>query len=186
MDTGPVRLPAAASDELGDGRRAADDRDEQFALFVTGAGPYLLHVAELLCGDRARAQDLVQTTFERTYRSWGRASAGNPWAYARHVLVNLRIDGWRRTRRELLLAPADLPDRTSPDHAVAVTDRGTVIRALARLPLAQRRVVVLRHLLDLTEPQVARELGISVGTVKSHNARALSRLRELLGEGEGS
>jgi DNA-directed RNA polymerase specialized sigma24 family protein len=47
-------------------------------------------------------------------------------------------------------------------------------------------VVVLRHLLDLTEPAVADELGISVGTVKSHNARALARLREILSEGDRS
>jgi RNA polymerase sigma factor (sigma-70 family) len=98
--------------------------------------------------------------------------------------VNLRIDGWRRTRRELLLAPVDLPDTATADHAAAVVARDSVVRALARLPVAQRRVVVLRHLLDLTEPEVADELGISVGTVKSHNARALARLREILSEGD--
>jgi RNA polymerase sigma-70 factor (sigma-E family) len=182
MDAEPIRLPAAEGDELETGRAAVDDRDEQFAAFVVGAGPYLLHTAELLCGDRSRAQDLVQATFERTYRSWRKASDGDPFAYARRILVNLRIDGWRRTRREHLAAPADLPDPTTPDHAAAVTARNAVVRALARLPVAQRRVVVLRHLLDLTEPQVARELGISVGTVKSHNARGLSRLREILSE----
>jgi len=184
MNTEPARIPAA--DELGAGPDPAGDRDEQFAAFVVVAGPYLLHVAELLCGDRTRAQDLVQTTFERTYRSWHKARDGDPWAYARHILVNLRIDGWRRTRRELLAAPADLPDPATPDHAAAVTARNTVVRALARLPVAQRRVVVLRHLLDLTEPQVARELGISIGTVKSHNARALARLRDILSEGARS
>jgi DNA-directed RNA polymerase specialized sigma24 family protein len=45
-------------------------------------------------------------------------------------------------------------------------------------------VVVVRHLLDLTEPEVASELEISVGTVESHNARALARLREILVEGD--
>ena len=193
MHPEPVRLPMAEGEELGvDGDAVAParvdaavgNRDEQFAAFVNRAGPYLLHTAELLCGDKGRAQDLVQTTFERTYRSWSKARDGDPWAYARRVLVNLRIDGWRRTRRELLAAPADLPATTTPDHATAVAARSTVVRALGRLPVAQRRVVVLRHLLDLTEPEVALELGISVGTVKSHNARALARLRELLSEGD--
>lgn len=160
------------------------DRAEQFCAFVDSAGPYLLHTAELLCGDEARAKDLVQATFERTYRSWSKARDGDPRAYARHILVNLRIDGWRRTRRELLYAPVDLPDTATPDHAAAVVARNSVVRALSRLPVKQRRVVVLRHLLDLTEPEVARELGISVGTVKSHNARALTRLREILSEGD--
>lgn len=176
MTREPVRL---ASSFAADG-----DRDEQFAEFVSAAGSYLLHTAELLSGDLARAQDLVQATFERTYRSWGRARDGDPWAYARRILVNLRIDGWRRTRRELLSAPGDLPVGSSPDHAAAVSARTAVVRALAQLPVAQRRVVVLRHLLDLTEPEVANELGISVGTVKSHNARGLARLRSLLSEGD--
>ena len=186
MNPEPVRLPMAEGDELRVDRDVVDDRDEQFAAFVDAAGPYLLHTAELLSGDNARAQDLVQATFERTYRSWSKARDGDPWAYARHILVNLRIDGWRRTRRELLTAPGDLPDPTTPDHAAAVTARSTMVRALARLPVAQRRVVVLRHLLDLTEPEVARELGISVGTVKSHNARALTRLREIISAGDRS
>jgi hypothetical protein len=69
------------------------DRTEQFAAFVDSVGPYLLHTAELLCGDKARANDLVQATFERTYRSWSKARDGDTRAYARRILVNLRIDG---------------------------------------------------------------------------------------------
>src|SRR5262245_29353743 len=106
----PVSFPLVeddpAEDRDGGARfrvRVVGERDEQFATFVDVTGPYLLHTAELLCGDRARAQDLVQTTFERTYRSWHKARDGDPRAYARRILVNLRIDGWRRTRRELLL-----------------------------------------------------------------------------------
>ncbi len=192
MTPEPVSLPVPEGSELLVNSDASapvpvkevGDRAEQFAEFVDSAGPYLLHTAELLCGDKARAMDLVQATFERTYRSWGKARDGDPRAYARRILVNLRIDGWRRTRRELLSAPVDLPDTATPDHAAAVVARNSVVRALARLPVAQRRVVVLRHLLDLTEPEVARELGISVGTVKSHNARALARLRVILSEGD--
>jgi RNA polymerase sigma-70 factor (sigma-E family) len=187
----PISLPIPESSELLDSDAPASFRDQEvgdgvveFATFVDSAGPYLLHTAELLCGDKARAKDLVQATFERTYRSWNKARVGDPRAYARRILVNLRIDGWRRTRRELLLEPMHVPDAATPDHAAAVVARTAVVRALARLPVAQRRVVVLRHLLDLTEPEVARELGISVGTVKSHNARALNRLRAILSEGD--
>jgi RNA polymerase sigma-70 factor (sigma-E family) len=150
---------------------------------VAHVGPYLLRVALLLSGDLNHAEDLVQTTFERTYRSWGRARDTDPRAYARKVLVNLRIDRWRRARREVLASPDTLPQRATPSHADAVDGRNEVVRALAALPPAQRRVVVLRHLLDLTESETARELALSVGTVKSHNARALARLRTLLTEG---
>jgi RNA polymerase sigma-70 factor (sigma-E family) len=163
--------------------RVSGGRDEQFEAFVTEVGPYLLRVALLLSGDRNHAEDLVQTTFERTYRSWERARSTDPRAYARKVLVNLRIDRWRLVRLEVLTSPDTLPQRTTPSHADTVDGRNEVVRALAELPLAQRRVVVLRHLLGLTESETARELAVSVGTVKSHNARALARLRTLLTEG---
>ena len=160
-----------------------DNQDQQFEVFVADVGPYLLRVALLLSGDRVQAEDLVQTTFERTYRSWGRAHRTDARAYARKVLVNLRIDVWRSTHWEVVTSPDTLPQPTTPNHADAVDDVNEVVRVLAELPLAQRRVVVLRHLLDLTESETARELGVSVGTVKSHNARALARLRTLLTEG---
>ena len=157
-------------------------RDEQFAAFVADVGPYLLRIAVLLSGDRGLAEDLVQATFERTYRSWDRARGTDPRAYARKVLMHLRVDRWRRTHREVLTDPDTLPQPATPSHADGVDGRNEVVRALAELPLAQRRVVVLRHLLDLTESETAKELAISIGTVKSHNARALARLRTLLSD----
>jgi RNA polymerase sigma factor (sigma-70 family) len=54
------------------------------------------------------------------------------------------------------------------------------VRALLRLPLKQRRVVVLRHLLDLSESEVSSELGIPLGTVKSTASRGLAHLRAIL------
>jgi RNA polymerase sigma-70 factor (sigma-E family) len=168
------RVPAGSS----------GSRDEQFEEFVAYVGPYLLRVALLLAGDLNHAEDLVQTTFERTYRHWGRAARTDPRAYARKILVNLRIDRWRRVRGEVLTSPDTLPQHATPGHADTVDGRNDIVRALAALPLAQRRVVVLRHLLDLTESETARELDVSVGTVKSHNARALARLRTLLTEGQ--
>ncbi|MEV4515521.1 SigE family RNA polymerase sigma factor [Dactylosporangium sp. NPDC049525] len=172
--------PAAAGRRVG----AAGTRDHEFVEFVRASGRYLLHTAVLLCGDPVRAEELVQATYERTYRSWRVARDGDPQAYARRVLVNLRVDGWRRTRREVVVDPAALPDRPGPDHTGAVVARNAVVQALVRLPIAQRRVVVLRHLLDLTEAEVARELEISVGTVKSHHARGIARLREIFAEGD--
>jgi len=79
-------------------------------------------------------------------------------------------------------APDTLPHPAVPGHADSVDSHNEVVRVLAQLPLAQRRAVVLRHLLDLSESETARELAITIGTVKSHNARALARLRQLLTE----
>ncbi|MFD7309155.1 SigE family RNA polymerase sigma factor [Promicromonospora sp. NPDC059942] len=156
-------------------------KDQEFTAFVHDAGAYLYKTALLLSGDPYRAEELVQATFERTYRSWQKARHGEPRAYARRILLNLRIDGWRRTRAEVVSDVVPGRPVAGPAEDVAVRDE--VVRALSRLPLTQRRVVVLRHLLDLTEEQTARELGIALGTVKSANARGIARLREIFEEG---
>ncbi|MFJ3405201.1 SigE family RNA polymerase sigma factor [Promicromonospora sp. NPDC090134] len=166
--------------------RVARARDDDFVAFVETAGSYLYRTAYLLSGDIHRAEDLVQTAFERTYRVWDRVRDREPRAYARRVLVNLRIDTWRHTRREVVPGDDRLPVGTTPDRAGEVELRDALVRALARLAPQQRRVVVLRHLLDLSEADVAAELGRSVGTVKATNARALERLRGFVAEAEAA
>src|SRR5215510_202062 len=106
---GPASVAPTVVDELGGAPirgRPAGTRDQEFLEFVRASGRYLLRTAVLLCGDPVRAEELVQATYERTYRSWREARGGDPLAYARRVLVNLRIDGWRRTRREVIVEPA--------------------------------------------------------------------------------
>ena len=170
-------------------------RDEEFSAFMRDARDPLHRMAYLLCGDRHRAEELTQHALERTYRAWTRARDRDPLTYARRVLDNLRVDTWRRTRREVLAGPDELtqaegvrrPGRPAAgDRTGSVDDRDAVVRALLTLPMKQRRVVVLRHLLDLSESEVAAELGIPVGTVKSTASRGLARLRELLGAPDGA
>ncbi|WP_241005724.1 SigE family RNA polymerase sigma factor [Cellulosimicrobium sp. SL-1] len=169
-------------------------RDEEFTAFVREARDPLHRMAYLLCGDRHRAEELTQHALERTYRAWPRAAQHDPLAYARRVLANLRIDTWRRTRREVLAGPDELSSAERAARPVgrdggavtaAVDDRDAVVRALLALPVRQRRVVVLRHLLDLSENEVAAELGMPVGTVKSTASRGLARLRTLLDAPDG-
>lgn len=159
----------------------ARTKDQEFTAFVQDAGPYLYKTALFLSGDPHRAEELVQATFERTYRSWRKARNGEPRAYARRILLNLRIDGWRRSRREVVSEVVPAGAVVGPADGVAVRDE--VMRALSLLTAVQRRVVVLRYLLDLSEVQTARELGVPLGTVKSANARGIARLREIFGEG---
>lgn len=157
--------------------------DEEFVAFVEADGPYLFRTAYFLVGERALAEDLVQGTFERVYRRWDKARVGEPRAYARKVLVNLRTDTWRRTRLTDVPGDEHLPVGHADDHAARVSLRDELARALGRLSPQQRRVVLLRHVLDLPEEQVAREIGRSVGTVKSASSRGLERLRALLAAG---
>ena len=117
----------------------------------------------------------------RTYVAWPRARQADPLAYARRVLANSRIDMWRRRRREVLSAPASFPDSARTNESVVVEHRDELVRALARLTTKQRRVVVLRYLVGLTEREVAADLGVSVGAVKSQASRGLRLLRVHLG-----
>ena len=161
-------------------RVAERSRDEEFVAFVEADGPYLFRTAFFLVGERALAEDLVQGTFERVYRRWDRARAGAPRAYARKVLVNLRTDAWRRTRLTDIPGDDHLPVAHADDHTAQIALRDELARALRSLSPQQRRVVVLRHVLDLPEAEVAREIGRSVGTVKAASSRGLERLRWLL------
>lgn len=161
----------------GESRRTTD---EEFSDFMARSSRLLTHTAWLLCGDRYRAEELAQQALVKTYVAWPRARATDPFSYARRVLVNTRIDSWRKHRRERLTAPHDLPETGASSQEEAHVDRDRLVRALSRLSEQRRRVVVLRYLIDLTERQVAEDLGISVGAVKSAAARGLAQMRELL------
>ncbi len=150
--------------------------DDDFVAFAQASSGRLQHAAYLLTGDRHDAEDAAQSALVKTYAAWSRVRRKDAYAYARQVLVNLVIDQWRRPIREY--ATEELPDRPVPaDLADDVARRGWLIAALDRLSARERAVVVMRHYLDLPEADVARELDLSLGTVKSLNSRALAKLR---------
>ena len=92
------------------------------------------------------------------------------------MLVNHVTDRWRRRLREY---PAgELPEQEgTQDPADEVALRHWLTGALATLTAKERAVVVMRYLFDQPEAAVARDLGITVGTVKSTSSRALAKLR---------
>jgi len=151
---------------------AADFRD-----FVAASQARMVRIGELLTGDRGRAEDLAQHGFAQAYAAWARLRSGDPEAYVRRCMVNAQTDWWRRrTWRELPTSQfPERPDLT--DAAAATAERQIVLRALARLTVRERVVLVLRFYLDLSEQQIATELKIAPGTVKSAAARGLAKLR---------
>lgn len=157
-------------------------RDAEFSDFMAEAEPLLSRMAWLLCGDAHRAEELVQHALVRTYVAWPRARDRDPLAYARRVLANARIDHWRKHRREHVVAPDDVPSAAHDSSEARHAERDALVRALVQLSPQRRRVVVLRYLLDLPERQVADELGLSLGAVKSAASRGLAHLRQILGE----
>jgi RNA polymerase sigma-70 factor (sigma-E family) len=162
--------------------RSGTDPVAEFTVFAQVNTPALYRIAYLLCGDQHRAQDLVQLALERTFKAWKKVGEGDPFAYARRVLSTARIDTWRRTRREVLTDDpvSNTQELSAPASDAELAERDRLVRALMSLSVKQRRVVVLRYLLDRSESDTAAELGISAGTVKSTASRALARLRTLV------
>jgi RNA polymerase sigma-70 factor (sigma-E family) len=128
-------------------------------------------------GNRADAEDLVQVTLIKAYRSWDRISdLAAVDTYVRRAMVNTHISSWRR--RKVDEYPTDeIPDRPAADLSGERDLQDVMQQALDRLPRQMRAAVMLRYLDDMTEPQVAAALGITVGTVKSTVARAVAKLR---------
>ncbi|MCZ3390012.1 MAG: SigE family RNA polymerase sigma factor [Actinomycetia bacterium] len=138
----------------------------------------LVRSAFLLSGSQPQAEDLVQETLIKVAERWSRLEHENPEAYARKVLFNSFVS-WRRLKRNSTPAVAASRDLAEPDHSARIVQRESLIAALAHLTKKQRSVLVLRYFEDLSEQQTAEVLGVTVGTVKSHSAAALTRLRSV-------
>ena len=155
-----------------------EDRPD-FSVFVAARSAALLRTAFLLTGDWAAAEDLLQASLAKSWRSWSRVS-DRPESYVRAVLANTYVS-WRRRRWHGEMPTSELPEVPVRDRTGEVDEREALWLALRRLPRRQRAVVVLRYYDDLTEADTAVMLGISVGTVKSQGSKALAALRIDLG-----
>jgi len=157
--------------------------DADFAsVFATRVRP-LRRTAYLLCGDWARAEDLVQTAFVRTYAGWGRIrDLGAVDAYLRTTLTHVYLDDARRLWSGEVPTEAvpDVPDVVTGSSADATDDRLALMAALQRVPPRQRACLVLRFFDDCSVEETSLVLGCSEGTVKSNTARGLDALRSRL------
>ena len=155
---------------------AADTFDDAFAALFAAA----YRVAFRLLGDREDSADIAQEALARASVRWTRVVRdGDPTPWVVRVAANLAVDRWRRGRTAARHAPLLVDSSTD-----SMPDRVDLHRALDSLPRRQRDVVLLRYVADLSEADVARALGCSVGTVKTHASRGLAALRLALGEKE--
>ena len=153
--------------------------DPDFLEFFAGEFWPLRRVGFLLTGDWDQAEELAQDAMARTWAAWPRVRGyDRPAAFARKVLLNRHRSLLRRAMDEARHLVASRPQEQQPDVAA---DDLVLWEALQRLPSRQRSAIVLRYYLDLPEAEVARLLGVPVGTVKSWTHRGLARLRDRLG-----
>lgn len=138
-------------------------------------------VAFTILGDRLDSEDVAAETMVAAFLRWAKVSQRDPVPWVVTVAARKALDVARargRHRRKL----AGLLDRdTSTDDPFAA-ERADLRRALLALPRRQREVAVMRHVAGLSERETAEALGITEGTVKTHNSRAMSALRILLEE----
>jgi RNA polymerase sigma-70 factor (sigma-E family) len=146
----------------------------EFSEYVAARRTQLMRSAVLLGCPTADAEDLVQSTLTKAYRSWPRvARADQPDAYVYRILTNTLRD--TRSRRWT----DEVPTEVLPTAAAEDPDPTTglaVRRALAAMTREHREVLVLRFYADLSEADTAAALGIPAGTAKSRTARALAAL----------
>jgi RNA polymerase sigma factor (sigma-70 family) len=160
---------------------------QTLAELAAGRGVALKRQAFLLCGDDAKADDLVQEAliraFARPLRAPRRDTAE---AYVRAIMVNVFIDGVRRSSRWTRTAPLLRTAELGPDPADEVVARNTMLEALSGLSPQQRACVVLRYYEDLPVAAVATVLGVAEGTVKRHLSDALTRMSGRLSAADGA
>jgi len=158
--------------------------EEDFDAFYQASFGRLVGQIYAMCGNVAEAQDCVQEAFVRAWdrrRMLDRDQA--PEAWVRTVAYRLAVSRWRRSRRA-----SHPPDRAQASRPPAEPDvtRVALARALQQLPADQRRAIVLYHLVDLSVTEVAREVGVPVGTIKARLSRGRAALAVLLADTEGA
>jgi RNA polymerase sigma-70 factor (sigma-E family) len=151
----------------------------------------MVRLAHVMIGDRGAAEDIVQEAFWGLYRRWaGLADPDRALAYVRSSVLNGCRSALRRSRPEVpTVAPASdwLPGPawgSGEAAAISEEERRTVMGALRRLPHRQREVLVLRFYLDMSEAQIAAQMGIAQSTVRSAAHRAFATLGRMLEERE--
>lgn len=153
------------------------DPEASYERFFAEAKRSLMSQAYLLVGDFEESQDFVQEVLLRAWRDWPKISSyEDPKGWARRVLHNLVIGNWRATKgRTTVAMPADIG---APAPGVGHLD---IVAALQRLPLAQRRALILHDVVGLTVSEVADELDAREGTVRSWLSRGRAVLAASLG-----
>lgn len=137
----------------------------------------LLRFAKVLCVDRGTAEEVVQEVALRAYRRWEDISGlDQPEAYLRRMIVNEYLS-WRRKWARLVPHAEVVDVVREVDPAARVADQAELVGEIAKLPRRQRAVLVMRYYGGLSDAEIAGDLGLSPGTVRSHLSRALAALR---------
>jgi RNA polymerase sigma-70 factor (ECF subfamily) len=176
-------------------RLAATERDRvRFEEEALGLADQVYRVARRLVGSREEAEDLMQETYARAFRSWQQYQPGtNLRAWLLRILTNLNIDRGRRVQRTPDMQPLEEGDyflynrleesggeNAVEERVVERLSQDDIVGALSAVPHNFRDVVVLVDIGDFSYADAAQILDVPVGTVMSrlHRGRRILK-REL-------
>jgi RNA polymerase sigma-70 factor (ECF subfamily) len=148
----------------------------EFEEFFRVAWPKLLPRVVATSGGIAPGEDALQEAFSRAWRDWDKIrSLDRPDQWVARIATNIAISRWRKVRREVfgILAPSPVLELPEP--------AADLVRVLSRLPASQRTAVLLRYYADLSTGDIAAEMNVPEGTVKSWLSRGRLRLAAELG-----
>ncbi len=180
-----------------DARRVAEDaRDRvRFEEEALELADQVYRVARRLVSSREEAEDLVQETYARAFRSWRSYTPGtNMRAWLFRILTNLNIDRGRRDQRAPDIQPMEegdyylynrLEETTGTDDETRVVERlsqDSIVEALSAVPHNYRDVVVLVDIGDFSYQDAAQILDIPIGTVMSRLHRGRRALKQSLAD----
>jgi RNA polymerase sigma-70 factor (ECF subfamily) len=187
--------PEAASEAR---RIAAEARDRaRFEDEALALADQVYRVARRLVGSREEAEDLVQETYARAFRSWRSFTPGtNMRAWLLRILTNLNVDRGRRIQRSPQTQPLEEGDyylankvasaageeALEQEQVVERMSQDSIVHALAEIQPQFRDVVVLVDIGDFTYADAAQILDVPIGTVMSRLHRGRRALKQKLAE----
>jgi RNA polymerase sigma-70 factor, ECF subfamily len=190
-----VSEPEAASEAR---RIAASARDRvHFEEEALEFADQVYRVARRLVGTREEAEDLVQETYARAFRSWRSYTPGtNLRAWLLRILTNLNIDRGRRSQRSPDIQPVEegdyyLANRVAEvqgeqaleeDRVVEQLSQDSIVNALSALQHDFRDVVVLVDIGEFSYADAAQILDVPIGTVMSRLHRGRRQLKSKLAD----
>ena len=146
------------------------EQERSLEAFYASAYPGLVRLLTAMSGSRSDAEELAQEAFAALLSRWPRVSRyDSPEAWLRQVAVRSLVSRQRRSRvaqaaQRFLRSDTSVPPPSG--------DRLDVEASMRALPVPHRTVLVMHHGLGLPLQQIARELDLPLGTVKSRLSRA--------------
>lgn len=142
--------------------------------FYTATVTRIVGYLYVVLGNLAEAEDAAHEAYVRAWQRWSKVSTyDDPEGWVRSVAFRVAVSSWRKARNRVLAHRATGTLSQVPDMS---PDRLAVVEALRRIPVEQRRALVLFHMQCLTVAEIAQETGVPEGTVKARLSRGRKAL----------